>query len=86
VVTKQQAIEGSDFHYGTCRIMIGPSGGRNLAIEQWRRNGQTKLWKSRPDEFQVPIKWGLRGYGYLTQQNATLFHLASECKPVEESA
>lgn len=32
---------------------------------QIRRNGQTKLWKSRPNEFRIPFKVGFRGTGYL---------------------
>lgn len=31
-----------------------------------RRNGKTKLWKTRPTEFKIPVKRGLRNYGYLT--------------------
>ena len=31
-----------------------------------RRNGQTKLWKTRPGEFQIPVKAGLRTCGYIT--------------------
>lgn len=30
-----------------------------------RRNGKTKLWKTRPTEFKIPIKIGLREYGYI---------------------
>jgi hypothetical protein len=31
-----------------------------------RRNGQTKRWKTRPEEFRIPIKMGLYNYGYIT--------------------
>lgn len=31
-----------------------------------RRNGRTKLWKTRPDEFRVPVKAGLRSCGEIT--------------------
>lgn len=30
-----------------------------------RRNGATKLWKTRPSEFRIPVKAGLRSYGYI---------------------
>ena len=39
----------------------------------WRRNGKTKLWKTRPDDFRVPIKYGLREYSYITPENVHLF-------------
>ena len=25
-----------------------------------RRNGRTQLWKTRPDEFRIPVKMGFR--------------------------
>lgn len=31
-----------------------------------RRNGATKIWKTRPGEFRIPIKHGLYDYGYIT--------------------
>jgi hypothetical protein len=34
-----------------------------------RRNGQTKLWKTRPDDFRIPVKCGLKSCGYLTQDS-----------------
>lgn len=30
-----------------------------------RRNGKTKTWKTRPEDFQIPIKHGLYDYGYI---------------------
>lgn len=34
-----------------------------------RRNGATKLWKTRPNEFRIPIKIGFRDYGEITERN-----------------
>lgn len=31
-----------------------------------RRNGATKLWKTRPNDYRIPVKAGLRAYGYVT--------------------
>lgn len=47
--------------------------------EVWRRNGQTKVWKTYPDEFRVPVKFGLRTYHYITQDNAAEFVVGGEC-------
>jgi hypothetical protein len=35
-----------------------------------RVNGQCKTWKTRPDEWQLPMKHGLRTCFYITQSNA----------------
>lgn len=32
---------------------------------QLRRNGQTKTWKTRPGEYRIPVKAGLRSTGYI---------------------
>ena len=34
-----------------------------------RKNGQTKLWKTRPQDFYIPIKFGIRGYGKITNHS-----------------
>lgn len=42
-----------------------------------RRNGQTKLWKTRPNEFRIPIKFMFNGYGTITHSdlNADWWHV-----------
>lgn len=42
---------------------------RNGAWWQVRRNGATKRWKTRPDEFRIPIKAGLRACAYITEES-----------------
>ena len=34
-----------------------------------RRNGRTQTWKTRPNDFRIPIKIGFRSYGYIDQDN-----------------
>lgn len=34
-----------------------------------RINGKPKLWKTRPDYVEVPYKYGLYEYGYITQSD-----------------
>lgn len=83
-VTKEQAVEASEFHRGECYVERGSRGGEKVHIERWRRMGQTKLWKTRPADFRVPIKFGMRARDswYLDQDNAQEFHTADEC-PLE---
>lgn len=35
-----------------------------------RVNGKIKFWKSRPSEFEVPLKLGLKTFLYLNEGNA----------------
>lgn len=36
-----------------------------------RRTGKTQTWKTRPNEFKIPFKYGLYYSGYITHNNAT---------------
>lgn len=86
MITKAEAEALSyrdELHYGLCRVVVGTRGGRVAHTETWRVNGQCKTWKTEPTRFSVPIKYGLRGYGYLTDRNAHEFHLPSDCVPVD---
>ncbi len=84
MITKDQAMKCQDFHYNGCTRRIGPRGGVTEKTESWRRNGVTKVWKTRPDEFRVPLKYGLKAYGELTHLNASEFHVEGDC-PLEHS-
>lgn len=36
----------------------------------WRRNGATKRWKRNPARWEVPVKYGLYAYDYVTNELA----------------
>lgn len=59
---------GYEFHYGN-----------GVKCVRWRRNGKTKHWKRTPTRFRIPVKHGLWGYGYITDENIGMFHSAEEC-------
>jgi hypothetical protein len=63
MVTLIQAISRSHFEH---TVRKNADGSRLRA----RRNGMTKTCKTKPDEFKIPIKMGLYGYGYITNHNA----------------
>jgi hypothetical protein len=50
-------------HLDQHRLQVRMAKGNWLTI---RRNGRTKMWKTRPGEFRIPIKFGFRGTGALT--------------------
>jgi hypothetical protein len=35
-----------------------------------RRTGKTKLWKTRPHDFKIPVKYGLYDSFYITEKNS----------------
>lgn len=41
-----------------------------------RAMGKCKTWKTRPDDFRLPVAYGLRGYFYLTPENANDWNVA----------
>ena len=79
MINMQQAISAHEFHAGECVKTIGKRGGVTIKQEVWRRNGKTKLWKTRPTEYQVPIKHGLRAYAYITPSEADQVHTSEDC-------
>lgn len=40
-----------------------------LTGKNWKRNGSTKTWKTRPGEFRIPVKHGLYSYGVIDHNN-----------------
>lgn len=90
MITKEQAITADNFiqvarptgsekiNYNGFGTIFVPDGGSVPLVNviKWRRNGKTKTWKTRPDEFKIPIKHGLYSFGYITQDNAHLFEVA----------
>jgi len=45
-------------------LYVPMTGGR---FWQARRNGKTVTWKTRPGEFRLPVKFGLKGYHSITR-------------------
>jgi len=42
---------------------------------RWKVNGRVRVWKRSPHRVQVPIKFGLYGHGYITEDNCHMFTL-----------
>jgi hypothetical protein len=77
-ITKEQAITEREFHDG-CRCTVGPKGGIKHTPSVWRRNGSTQTWKTRPEDFRIPVKYGMYDYGQITQNEAHLVFTESDC-------
>lgn len=70
MITFEQAMTADRFHEDH-----EPAG----KIFEWRRNGATQTWKTRPGQFRIPVKYGLRSYGQIYDHDAGRFHVASNC-------
>jgi hypothetical protein len=90
MVTKEQAQNlryGQTLHYTgkhTCSRHVGPRGGVTEKIVNVRVSGKCQTWKTRPQEFSIPVKYGLYESSYLTHTNAADFHLEKDC-PLRQS-
>lgn len=79
MITKAQAISANEFHLGECVAVTGPRGGVTIRRTVWRRNGRTKTWKTRPNDWLVPVKYSLSTYNHITQDDAVKFHTTEDC-------
>lgn len=84
MITKQQAIAADEFHYGVCTRTTGPRGGVKTRIVTYRRNGATKTWVTRPEDWRVPVKWGWGETIRIRESDAALFHIPDECPLVAQ--
>jgi hypothetical protein len=84
-ITKHQAVTADEFHYGSCSRSVGPRGGITEHVEHWRRNGATQTWKRRPDDFRIPVKYGLYRYSQIRSDYYDLnkWHVADDCPLLE---
>jgi len=84
MITKQQAMTESIFHFGDCTTRPLARNSNIVRTVVCRRNGATKTWKTRPNDFRVPIKHGLYEYGQIIhveggKGNADQFHTEERC-------
>lgn len=66
-MTMNDAINASyrnEFHHKTLKNADG-------SPVRCRVNGKCKTWKTRPDEFKLPVKYGLRECFYIDQTNCS---------------
>ena len=63
-VTIETAASATYFWHRTARNSNGTP-------VRCRRNGMLKLWKTRPTEFRLPVKYGLKEWFYITEFNCS---------------
>ncbi len=70
MISFEEAMTANYFHEDHA------SGGK---VYVWHRNGRTKIWKTRPGEFRIPVKYGLYDYGYIDHTMADVVHTEEDC-------
>lgn len=66
MVTKEQAVAAGylqEFYHVRLK-------NRDGSPVRCRVNGKCKTWKTRPDDWRLPVKYGLRDCFYLSPDNA----------------
>jgi hypothetical protein len=47
---------------------------RNGNLWSVRRNGATKTWVRKPNEFRIPVKMGFKSYGEITHNDVVEYY------------
>lgn len=63
-LTRQTALTARTFWHRTATYKDG------VRHVEARRNGATKTWKRQPERFQIPVKYGMYDYFYITDTDA----------------
>jgi hypothetical protein len=71
MITKAQALVANRF----CHLQHKNADGSAVRA---RRNGKTMTWVTRPDEWSIPVVYGLRGYFYINDKTAHVWRVAGE--------
>lgn len=81
MITRAQALTCQEFHTNKCARSVGPRGGVTIVQERVRRNGMTQTWKTRPNEYRIPVKYGIsaRGQFSIRESDASQWHAAEDC-------
>ena len=79
MITLEQALTSDHFHLNGCTRKVGPRGGIKEWVVVWYRNGKTKTWKTRPDDWEIPVRHGFWDYGYIHSLNAVHYHTPEDC-------
>lgn len=70
MITLEQALTAQNFEHAT---QTNKGDKKPIRV---RRTGKTITWVTRPNEFKVPVKYGLKQSLYITQDNAHEWNVA----------
>ena len=78
MITKEQAIE-ADYRHEFFHVTLKNADGTPVRC---RVNGKCKTWKTRLNEFRLPVKHGLYDCFYITHINAKEWYDPSYINPI----
>lgn len=87
MLTRQRALTSDEFHHGECTRTVGPRGGVDLKQTRVRRNGMTQTWVTRPTEWRLPVKYGIRARDQFSirEYDAAQWHAREDCPLLDHS-
>jgi hypothetical protein len=74
MVTKEQAMTCTYFRE-VQETSINPPLNTHTKKVKWRANGKCQIWKTRPEEFRLPVKRGLNQFSYIDHTNCHLLEV-----------
>jgi hypothetical protein len=74
MITKQDAMTHMEFWH----ITRTNADGTPMRV---RKNGSCKTWKTRPDEFKLPVKYGIKDCFYIAHTRGDIDNTAEWCVP-----
>lgn len=80
MITKEQAM-ALDYRHELWHVRQKNSDGTPLRC---RVNGKCKTWKTRPNAFRLPVKYGLRECFYIDDHNAGSWY-DPQAEPVKDT-
>lgn len=69
MITKDNALTANNFEHTSLK-------NRDNSPLRVRRSGKTQTWKTRPNDFKIPVKYGLYESAYITNENGNLWNIA----------
>ena len=82
MITRAQSLTLNVVHDdGGCPVNMGSRGDKGPIL--WRRNGATQTWKTRPEDFRMPVKHGLRDYSAV-ERTWNNVHAPEDCPRATE--
>jgi hypothetical protein len=83
MVMKQDCINA---RYGDHFRYLQGTYSKSKELKQVRVSGKCQTWKTRPDDFKLPVKYGMYESLYITPENAALFITEQEYQSRKEQA
>lgn len=75
MVTKEQACWAGSYFGHVEFEYLHETYSRSKQLKRVRVSGKCKTWKTRPDEFKLPVKYGMYESLYITERNAADYQL-----------